>query len=80
MPAVLDKPPCTHREEHPVRECAICGAYLRTGNESLWCDPCGTPPWEIVDEADIIDALAQAPGHNRVRIIDALERVWEATP
>jgi hypothetical protein len=46
----LTKPPCTHREELPVRECMSCGAYLRTGNVSTTCDPCGVPPWEQVED------------------------------
>ncbi len=78
--ATLVKPKPTHREETPVRECALCGAYLRTGNESTQCSPCGTPASEIVDEGDIFKALAEAPTSERARICDALERVWEATP
>jgi Zn finger protein HypA/HybF involved in hydrogenase expression len=78
--AVLDKPPCTHREETPVRSCANCGAYLRTGNESTQCSPCGTPAAEIVDEQDIFKVLAEAPLTERSRVFEALERVWEATP
>lgn len=50
MQATLQKPPPTHREEQPVRTCRECGCYLRTGNESTTCSPCGTPPWEIVEQ------------------------------
>lgn len=79
MPAVLEKPPCTHREDTPVRICHKCGCYLRSTNPSTTCDPCGTPPWELVEEGDVFDAIAEAPGPYRERIIDALERIWEST-
>lgn len=78
------KPPCTHREELPVRECRSCGAYLRTGNTSTTCSPCGTPPWEIVDEdlgaPSFFGALAEAPLPVRNHVADALQRIWEMTP
>jgi hypothetical protein len=50
MRTLNDKPIPTHREELPVRECRSCGCYLRSYQESTFCDPCGTPAWEIVDE------------------------------
>lgn len=78
--ATLDKPPCTHREETPVRTCSKCGCYLRTGNESTQCSPCGTPAAELVDDTDVYKALAAAPPSERARVFEALQRMWEATP
>ena len=31
------KPPPTHREVLPVRECLECGAYLTSANEDAYC-------------------------------------------
>lgn len=31
------KPPPTHREVLPVRECPECGAYLASANEDDYC-------------------------------------------
>lgn len=74
------KPPCTHREELPVRECRSCGCYLRTGNTSTTCSPCGTPAWEIVEPEDFFGAMAEAPLRRNEAVGDALQRIWEMTP
>jgi hypothetical protein len=50
MPATIQKPKPTHREETPVLTCRSCGCYLRSTNLSTTCSPCGTPPWEIVED------------------------------
>lgn len=80
MSTTIDKPPCTHREDLPVRECRSCGAYLRTGNTSTTCDPCGTPPWEIVEVSDLWSVMADAPERRAGDVGDALQRIWEMTP
>ena len=51
------KPPPTHREVTPIRECRSCGAYLRTGNESPWCAPRITPESEL-DESEVFRRIA----------------------
>lgn len=77
MTTILDKPKCLHREEHPIQECALCGAYLRTGNLSTTCDPCGTPPWEIV-EPNVIDHIAAMPDiRHRRKAFEALAELTE---
>lgn len=58
--ATLQKPKPTHREITPIRECRSCGAYLRTGNESRYCDPCTTPESEL-DEAEVFARIAKMP-------------------
>lgn len=75
MTAVLNKPPCTHREETPVRECARCGAYLRSFTGQKLCDPCSTPREELVD---VWDSIADATFHERRLVFEALQRAWES--
>lgn len=58
MSATLEIPKPTHREQLPIRTCRNCGCYLRTGNESTQCTPCGTPPWEIV-EPDLFEHIGE---------------------
>lgn len=74
--ATITKPPCTHREETPIRECRSCGAYLRTGNESPWCAPCITPDTEL-DEAEVCIA-AMSDVRQRRRAFEAYAEMQEA--
>jgi hypothetical protein len=75
---LLDKPKCLHREEQPVRECERCGAYLRTGNLSTTCDPCGVPPWEEVDlTLESVFSIAATFSDTRKPIFDALLECME---
>lgn len=74
-------PPPTHREHKPVTRCLKCGCYLRTGNLSTTCDPCGTPPWEEVDVDAVLSAAADT-GSTRGRrkpIFDALLECMEGS-
>jgi len=75
------KPKPTHREETPVRSCRECGAYLRTGNLSTTCDPCGTPAWEIVDTDDtsgIIERISDMDDvRHRRRAFQALAEITD---
>lgn len=80
MPTATLSPKPTHREQLPVRICRDCGCYLRTGNESTTCSPCGTPPWEIVDDLDLFTVMAAAPVRRSDEVGDALQRIWEMTP
>jgi hypothetical protein len=54
-----------------------CGCYLRTGQESTTCDPCGTPPWEEVDVDAALSAAANTMDRSRRRIFDALLECME---
>lgn len=72
MTTSLDIPKPTHREETPVRVCRECGCYLRTGNLSTTCDPCGVPPWETVETLDSIFSITATFSDTRRPIFDAL--------
>lgn len=77
MPAVLDIPAPTHREQLPARQCQECGCWLRTGNESTTCSPCGTPPWEIV-ESKVFERIAQMEDvRHRRKAFEALAELSE---
>lgn len=77
MPATLDKPKPTHREETPVRVCLECGCYLRSTNSSTTCDPCGTPPWEQVED-EVFDRIGAMRGvRQRRRAFEALAELQE---
>jgi hypothetical protein len=77
MATATAPPPPTHREEHPVRTCRKCGCYLRTGNLSTTCTPCGTPPWELIED-DVWAHIADIHrGHRDLAmdgVADLLER------
>jgi hypothetical protein len=70
--AVLDKPPPTHREETPVKECQSCGAYLRSYGNVSFCDPCSKPILSADDRAEIFKRIS---GMTDVR---ARRRAFEA--
>jgi len=54
-----------------------CGCYLRTGNESTTCSPCGTPPWEIV-EPDLIEHISEMQDvRHRRRAFEALAEIHD---
>lgn len=77
MPATLDIPKPTHREVTPARRCMECGAWLRTGNESTTCDPCGTPPWEVVED-EVLERIGAMTGiRNRREAFDAYVELGE---
>lgn len=76
---LLTKPPCTHREEQPVRECERCGAYLRSFTPGSLCDPCSRPSG-IPSDKEVIGTLIDATSRERENVFDALQRVWEAMP
>lgn len=71
------RPPCTHREEHPIRSCEYCGAYLRSYREGTTCDPCGKPAWEL-DEAEVWGVLARAGLYERKLAADAFQELVHA--
>lgn len=75
MTTSFDIPKPTHREVTPARVCRECGCYLRTGNLSTTCDPCGVPPWERLDDdltLDTIFNVAATFSDTRRPIFDAL--------
>jgi hypothetical protein len=76
----VQKPPPTHREVLPIQECRQCGAYLRTGNTSTTCDPCGIPPWEQLDPQEIWDRLPDVNAHYRRHAFEALTEIMEGVP
>lgn len=76
MPAALDIPPATHREQSPIRTCSKCGCYLRSGNESTWCSPCGTPEWEILDN-EVWDRISRVDYKRRQIAMDAMAELME---
>jgi hypothetical protein len=78
MATAVAVPPPTHREEKPARQCRECGAWLRTGNLSTTCDPCGTPPWEEVDVQAALDVAADSTTAQRRPIFAALLECMES--
>lgn len=79
MRATLDIPPPTHREVNPIRQCCRCGAYLRSYNETGYCEPCGIPKAERVEQADSLDLVAAVAGINDSRrrqiVFEALDEL-----
>lgn len=71
------KPPPTHREELPVRECRSCGAYLRSFTGTYYCAPCVTPEPDLLAE-DVWGALAEADLIVRRRAAEAVRELIEA--
>jgi hypothetical protein len=57
--AVLNRPPCTHREETPVRTCSGCGCYLRSFGNEAFCDPCSKPSLSKEDHTEIIKRISE---------------------
>jgi hypothetical protein len=77
MSATLEKPPCTHREVTPIRECKSCGAYLRSYGNNDYCDPCITPDAEL-DEAEVFRRIAAMPNvRQRRRAFEAYAELKE---
>lgn len=81
MPHIADKPRCTHREQHPIRECSRCGAWLRSFSDSELCWPCenGKRPPVIETTAEAFEEIAQIEDFRiRRRAFQALAEVGEA--
>jgi hypothetical protein len=57
--AAPPKPPCTHREETPIKECLSCGAYLRSYGNQAFCDPCSKPVLSADDRAEIFKQIGE---------------------
>lgn len=51
--------PCLHREEHPIRGCKSCGAYLTSVNPTDECWQCGG--WGEYEMDGTWHLLAEAP-------------------
>jgi hypothetical protein len=77
MPALLDKPPCLHRERAPARECESCGAYLTSASEDDWCFQCGG--W-TTQRLNALEAMPSAKGNKAKRecVGAALEELMAA--
>jgi hypothetical protein len=76
MSIAFDKPPCTYREETPVKECCSCGAYLRSYGNEAFCDPCSKPLISKEDHAEIFKRISEMPEvRARRRAFEALADV-----
>jgi len=60
MHFTIPKPPPTHREIQPIRECRSCGCFLRSYGNQSYCDPCSTPESEL-DDAEVFKRIARMP-------------------
>lgn len=79
MPATLDKPRPTHREQRPIRLCSQCGCFLRSFARETLCDPCATPERELVDAEEILAGLAEAT-QRTIEMTEALSRFMQEEP
>lgn len=81
MRATLDIPPPTHREVTPVSTCHRCGCYLRSFHDGDYCEPCGVPKAERVEEAEEFDLIAAVAGitdqRQRLRGFEALSELMQ---
>jgi hypothetical protein len=68
-------PPPTHREIKPARRCRDCGCWLRSYNESTTCDPCGVPPWEIVEDEVFEHISEMTADRDRRRAFEAYAEI-----
>jgi hypothetical protein len=79
MPATLDKPKPTHREEQPVLSCMRCGCWLRSFHPTAFCDPCGRPEWELSDQ-EIWEIVAKTGNRYRPMAMEAVAELLSTEP